>query len=220
MERRKTSGKPSVEVTPSATQSTVQPTEQLTVARDYFSKELGTVIDRRRVQVPPDAFEYLVTLLVQHLHSEVFFSKTPDGKLGENYLVQLYAEYLRGNAEVKKTALQRLGDVCLMVTGCFSDSLSRKLVDIEYYQGMGGAAYWQRAQIASKEGALFQDLSVRFKVFSGLLMEMSDRSSLNNNKDVLRIYERWLQTKSLHLKEILSEKGIPTPVEIDPKQKN
>ena len=58
----------------------------------------------------------------------------------------LYAEYAEGSPEVKRAALRRLGDVCLMVTGFFPDSLNKKIVDIDYYSDMGGAAYWQLSQ--------------------------------------------------------------------------
>jgi hypothetical protein len=186
------------------------------VARDFFSNELRAVLEKRQIKIQGDAFDYLVTLMVRFMETETFFAKTADGKLEDNYLVKLYAEYVSGSPEVRRQALKRLGDVCLMVTGFFADSLNRKMVDVDYYFGMGGAAYWHLAQYGlAGPNPMFQELSVKFKTVSNVLSEMSDRSGLQNNSDVLRIYERWLQTKSGHLKEILSEKGIQTPIVLD-----
>lgn len=193
----------------------------VTVARDFFSIKLRSVLDKRQISIQGDAFEYLVTLMVRFMETDTFFARSAEGKLEDNYLLKLYSEYVTGTPEVRRQALKRLGDVCLMVTGFFSDSLNRKLVDVGYYFGMGGAAYWHLAQqVVPGPNAMFQELSVKFKTVSNVLNEMSDRSGLQNNKDLLRIYERWLQTKSDHLKEILSEKGIQSPLLLDIKTKH
>lgn len=191
------------------------------VAREFFANELRGVLDKRQVQIQGDAFEYLVTLLTRFMESEQFFAKSTDGKLEDNYLVKIYSDCVMGTPEVRRQSLKRLGDVCLMVTGFFSDSLNTKLVDVDYYFGMGGAAYGHLArQSFAGTNTMFQELSVKFKTVSNVLNEMSDRSGLQNNKDLLRVYERWLHTKSDHLKEILSEKGIQAPIAFDLKTKH
>jgi hypothetical protein len=195
--------------------------QSVSVARDFFAKELRALLEKRQLTIQTDAFEYLVTLLTRFMEAETFFARTAEGKLENNYLVKIYSDYLQGTPEVKKQALKRLGDVCLMVTGFFADSLNRKLVDVDYYFGMGGAAYWHLSQTGfASTNPMFHELSVKFKSVSNVLNELSDRSGLQNNKDVLRLYERWLQTGSGHLKDILSEKGIQSPVFFDVKTKH
>ena len=39
---------------------------------------------------------------------------------------------------------------------------------------------------------------------------MSERSGLQSNKDVLRLYERWIVTGSERIRSVLNEKGITT----------
>lgn len=192
------------------------------VARDFFSQELRSILSKRQITIQGDAFEYLVTLMVRFMETETFFARSAEGKLEDNYLVKIYSEYLQGSPEIRKQTLKRLGDVCLMVTGFFGDSLNKKLVDVDYYFGMGGAAYWHLSQQSgfAESNSMFQELSVKFKTVANVLTEMSDRSGLQNNKDVLRVYERWLQTGSTHLKEILSEKGIQSPILFDIKTKH
>jgi hypothetical protein len=105
-----------------------------------------------------------------------------------------------------------------MVTGFFSESLKRSLVDIDYYFGMGGAAYWQLS--CAGNGVVYKELSVRFRTFSDVLGEMSERSGLQSNGDLLRLYERWLYTGNDRLKSLLSEHGIQVPVPVDTKTRH
>ncbi|MBY0370059.1 hypothetical protein K2X33_05195 [bacterium] len=193
--------------------------DSVTGAREFFASELQSVMRKQQVEAQQDSFNYLVGLLVSSIDSNTFFAQSPEGKPADHYLVSLYAEYLEGTPEVKRRALRRLGDVCLMVSGFFPDSLNRKLVDVDYYSGMGGAAYWQLAQ-AGAETELFKELSVKFRPFSEVLSEMSSRSGLQNNQDVLRLYERWLHTGSDRLKALLAEKGIGVPFRTDVKSKH
>ena len=190
--------------------------------REYFSDELKRVMEKHQLSTAQDSFHYLVDLMVRHTESEQFFAKDEEGRLKNNVLADIYGEYLQGDTQQKRIALRRLGDVCLMVTGFFPDSLNRKLIDIDYYFGMGGTAYWtlSNLQLTDLTRTLFKELSVKFKTFSEVLAEFSDRSGLQNNKDLLRIYEKWLLTGSDRLKGLLSEHGIQTPVKFDPKTRH
>jgi hypothetical protein len=190
----------------------------LVAARDFFAVELRKVLEKRKVEAQ-QSFDYLVELLTRSIESESFFGKTADGKPADHFLVGLYGEYMQGSPEVKRQTLQRLGDVCLMITGFFPDSLNRKLVDVDYYAGMGGAAYWQLS-LWQSNSPLFQELSVKFRSFSDVLSELSEKSGMQTNTDLLRVYERWLYSGSDRLKEMLAEKGIETPVRIETKTRH
>lgn len=198
----------------------VKPT-QVAVARDFFRVELSSLLAKQQVSAPAETLEYLTDLMVRFMDSEHFFVKTSTGKLEDNTLADLYAEYLQGGVEKKKVALQRLGDICLMVTGFFSDSLKRKVVDIDYYQGMGGSAYMTLSQFHLKQlSGLFKELSLKFKTYSGVISELSERSGIVSNTDLLRLYERWMHTGNERLRGLLSEHGIATPVMIETKVKH
>lgn len=189
--------------------------------RDFFSRELRSVLDKQKITLRPHSVQYLVELFFHYLKSDNFFANDPDGKLQENTLTELYAEYLQGDLNKRKTVLKRLGDICLLVTGFFSDSLSKKLVDVDYYIGMGGGAYWQLSHLPIEKNAeLFRDLSLNFVPVSNALGEVSERGGIQSNRDLLRVYERWLMTGSQHLKEKLSEHGIPAPIKTDLKRKH
>jgi len=188
-------------------------------ARQFFAQELKSVMEKRQIPIKPDAFEYLVDLMIRFLESDVFFAKNSEGKFTNNVLAEIFSQYVQGPPEVKKVALRRLGDVCMMVTGFFSDSLKRKLVDVDYYFGMGGAAYWQLS-CGSLGVPMYKELSVRFKTFADVLGEMSERNNLQSNTDLLRLYERWIYTGSHRLRDLLAEHGIPVVVPIELKTRH
>ncbi len=191
-------------------------------ARDFFADELRTALERQRVSAEPDSVHYLTDLLLHYMKSDEFFAKGADGKLENNVLAHLYAGYLQGDMVTKKASLKRLGDICLLITGLFPDSLRRKIVDIDYYFGMGGLAYGQLAhfQFSALTRTLFDELSKKFIPFSNVLGEMSEKSGLQSNRDLLRLYERWLLTGNDRLKKLLNEKGIAAPIAVDTKVKH
>lgn len=191
-------------------------------AHSFFAEELRTVMEKHQLSAQGEAFNYLVHLLVRSIESDKFFVKRPDGKLDNNFLVEIYNESLGADLNVKKAALQRLGDICLVISGFFAESLQRKLVDVGYYFGMGGTAYKQLStlQLNASMRSCYGELSDKFQPFSNVLNEMSERSGIQSNKDLLRLYERWLTTGSDRLKSVLNEHGIATPVVIDPKTKH
>jgi hypothetical protein len=192
----------------------------VSTAREFFSTELKTVMERHQIQTKYESFEYLVDLLTRFIDTEKFYARSAEGKLEENYLITLYGQYLEADAASKVIILRRLGDVCLFVTGFFADSLSRKLVDVDYYAGMGGTAYWQLSMMHPPFKPLYQELSQKFKSLSGVLEEMSERSGMQSNTNLLRLYEKWLITGSDRLKSVLASNGIPAPVKIDKNQKH
>jgi hypothetical protein len=181
--------------------------------RDYFALELKTVMEKHKLSARDTSILYLASLLSRHIESDRFFCMGPDGKLADTLLSDLYIQYLQAKTEEKKIILQRLGDICLMISGYFAESIQRKVVDLGFYFGMGGLAYRSLSTLVEENEPkeTFDELSIKFESFSNVLGEMSERSGIQSNKDVLRLYERWITTGSDRLKNILSEKGIATP---------
>ena len=180
--------------------------------RNYFADELKVVMEKHRLSALETSTLYLASLLSRHIESHNFFAVGPNGKLADNFLTDLYIQYLQAKPEEQKLVLQRLGDVCLLVSGYFSDSLRRKVVDLSFYFGMGGSAYYNLSVMSDKTETkeTFGELANKFQSFSNVLGEMSERSGLQSNKDVLRLYERWIVTGSERIRSVLNEKGITT----------
>lgn len=179
-------------------------------AREFFAHELRSAMENHGVSAKPSSFEYLVGLLVKFISSDQFFKVNPSGQYEDTLLFDLYVEYTQAPKERQLAVLQRIGDLCLVISGYFGESLQSKLVDIDYYFGMGGTAYRTLSELQNNRSSrlVFEELSGKFQPFSNVLGEMSERTGLQSNQDILRLYERWLVTGSNRLRKILSDQGI------------
>ena len=76
---------------------------------------------------------------------------------------------------------------------------------------MGGTAYKHVALHAEGEDALkptYHELSEKFGRFVDVLAEVSDQTQQKSEKDLLRLYEVWVRTKSERAAKALQEAGI------------
>jgi hypothetical protein len=108
-----------------------------------------------------------------------------------------------------------MGDFALFVAGFFVDSLSRKLVDVDYYVAMGGGAYANASRLAMSLGSreIFEDLSREFVRYMDVIAEVGERSQLTagsgmNNRGLLRLYETFVRTGSDRARRKLREAGV------------
>ena len=96
----------------------------------------------------------------------------------------------------------------------FSDILKTKLVDVDYYIAMGGSAYSSLSdamrgyRAVSRAAFLFVELTQKFTDFVDVLNEVSQRSNLSSDADVLRLYEVWSRTGSKRARTRLRSLGI------------
>ena len=116
---------------------------------------------------------------------------------------------LENDGARQRDSLREIGDVSLLISGFFSDSLRRKVVDLDYYVNIGGYAYTTLSQHeADTFSPVFAELADKFVDFVDVLSEVSERSSCSSNTDLLRLYERWLKTGSSHSGQLLVERGV------------
>ncbi|MEJ2760714.1 MAG: hypothetical protein P8126_04055, partial [Gammaproteobacteria bacterium] len=102
----------------------------------------------------------------------------------------------------------------LFIAGLYADSLSRSLVDVDYYIAMGGTAYscladsGHRSNYVKRLQEVFMELAERFTQCVDILAEVGEQSNLRNDNDVLRLYEVWLGSGSPRAAEKLQAMGI------------
>jgi hypothetical protein len=172
--------------------------------QSYFTEVVTTAIQKRKFEAPPEASQYLITLLNAYLANVNF---TLNSTLAEALMQAHQAE-----KNVKIELLKRLGDTSLYISGFFGDSLRRKIIDIDYYADIGGIAYANlAAEIESDSKAeIFRDISGRFLEYVDLLTYISQNTLVQSNQDLLRLYERYILTGSELAREQLIEKGLLT----------
>ncbi len=183
-------------------------------ARSYFRDQLATSLFKQQVCVTENAVAYLVNLLLAFMDSRRLFTPGTDG-LEIRPLAFQYADAVQADGlQQRNLALKKLGDVALFVAGIFSGSLARKLVDVDYYIAMGGAAYRDLHAIligrceAEASGGLFGELAAKFPALVDVLSEVSEESHLGQSHDVLRSYEIWLKTGSGQALKKLQRLGL------------
>ncbi len=182
-----------------------------TNVREYFHGAVTSAMANQKVEAEQDTVGYVVDLLTQYTRSDRFFEQTADGPTLQP-LAMVYAEAVSATSDqVRCQYLRRLGDVALFISGAFSESLNRKLVDVDYYVAMGGSAYDCLSQSRTRVKVLnqvFAELAAKFQDFVDVLGEITERTHLQSGTDVLRLYELWLRTGSRRAAEKLRGLGI------------
>ncbi len=179
--------------------------------QEYFYELLDGAFSKRSFRPTAETEFYLVNLLNRFMTTDAFYSRDADGKHREEALVLLLKEALEmPAAEAQRTLLRQVGDLSLYTAGFFQESLNRKLVDLEYYIEMGGHAYREVACRHDEEALrkVFEELAQRFGKLVDVLAEVSDQTMSKTERDLLRLYENWLATKSERSERLLNEAGI------------
>jgi hypothetical protein len=181
---------------------------------EYFHDSVHSALSRQQVLALPETASYLVNLLLTFLRTERLYEAGDEG-LDFRPLALRYADTLQcPGPERRARALRELGDVALFVAGVFADSLSRKLVDVDYYAAMGGSAYARLADsLQARENDrsfsdMFKELADKFIDYADVLGEVAEHPQVRSHRDALRLYERWLKTGSRRAAQRLRALGI------------
>jgi hypothetical protein len=171
---------------------------------EYFRELVESALQHQHLAARDVTAFYLVNLLTGFMHVDRADAGEDEEPLGIRFAKALQAAGMR-----QRDGLRQVGDLSLFISGFFADSLNRRLVDIDYYIQLGGSAYGSLARQGHVSfGEVFNELSEKFPAFVDVLCEVSERSALTSNCDVLRLYEKWLRTKSRRRGDLLASKGI------------
>jgi hypothetical protein len=171
---------------------------------EYFHEVVSQALSAVDLEVSEPASWYLVGLL-----GEMTRARITDEPLGVK-LAQPSADA----AERVKT-LKQVGDTSLYVAGFFAESLSRSLVDVDYYVGIGQNAYAQLARSLSAQKSLtevYEELAEKFPRFVDVLGEVRKRSDFAT-PDIGKLYEMWLRTRDEWIERKLRSLGVLVDVE-------
>jgi hypothetical protein len=179
-------------------------------ALEYFKELVEGALARQGLAAQELTAFYVVQLLASFLQRP-----SPESGDEDAPLAFRLAQALESAGSRQRASLKQIGDVSLFVSGFFSDSLNRKLVDVDYYASIGGYAY---AALSRSEtdtfSPVFAELGDNFIAFADVLSEVSERTSCASNTNLLRLYEKWLKTGSRRSGQLLVEHGVVPNVSI------
>lgn len=170
---------------------------------EYFRELVEDALAHQRVEANQLTAFYVVNMLAG------FARVNADARLDDEPLALSVVRAVESAGWQRRAWLKWVGDRSLFLSGFFADSLKQRLVEPDYYVALGGFAYGALSR--GDDGAsspIFQELAAKFVAFVDVLSEVSERSAMSSNRDVLRLYERWLRTGSARTGSLLVELGI------------
>jgi hypothetical protein len=184
---------------------------------EYFRDAVHGALDHQHVQVADQTEHYVVKLLTLFARSDALHADSP-GQATRRPLASMLADAAdAATPDARCHALQRLGDVSLFVAGFFAGSFARKLVDVDYYIGMGGRAYGSLASAVARGprrslSQVFAELAEKFQPLVDALNEIADAGPARSDQDLLRLYEIWIKTGSPRARGLLQRAGVTPAV--------
>jgi hypothetical protein len=185
--------------------------------QEFFKDSVADAMARQGVAADDHTAYYVVNLLTLFARHETLYDQGKPGPGLQPIALLLAAAAETPNREACNALLRRVGDTSLFIAGFLGDGFARKLIDIDYYIDMGGAAYGRLSDNVrgTREGrafgGVFAELAEKFRDFVDVLAEIRD-SGKAAAIDVLRLYEIWLRTGSVHARRRLMGLGVlPAP---------
>jgi len=184
----------------------------------YFQSAVASALDNQQVEADDSTIYYLVQVLSHFARAENLFNQSSDGVVLKPLAGRLAEAQHAQSTRERSQALREMGDFALFFAGFFAGYFSRRLVDVDYYIGMGGSAY----ATLYNEGAyrnqglifadIFRELSEKFADFVDIIAEVGENRDQFSSADILRLYEIWLKTGSHRVAKKLQGLGIhPVP---------
>jgi len=170
---------------------------------EYFKELVESALEHQQLATSEMTSFYVVNLLAGFVHL--------DGSPAADHepLGIRLAKALQAGGTRQRDGLRQVGDTSLFISGFFGDSLTRSLVNVDYYISLGECAYSSLARQSDERlSEVFDELAEKFSGFVDVLGEVSERTGLTSNSDLLRLYERWLRTKSRRSGDLLVKQGI------------
>ena len=173
---------------------------------EYFRELVESALTRQQLRPNELTSYYLVDLLCRFVRPDRRIPFADD--TAEPLALRLGRALESGGME-QRARLRNLGDFSLFMSGFFSDSLSRRSVDVDYYVSMGEYAYGSLSRRDEDAlGEVFAELARKFVPFMDVLSLVSEQAGVRSSVDVLRLYEKWLRTGSARDGQRLADQGI------------
>jgi hypothetical protein len=188
---------------------------------DFFEEAVVDAMKARGVSASEGARSYVVALLTDLARPGNPVERTLDRPLTLLLDEALHTPELGERFD----RLRTLGDGVLYSSGFFADHFEARGVDANYVIGIGRTAYNTAGSLIMtgstkdlcEEAArfdLFHELSERFASLVAVIAEVANAtiaSGVATSRGLVKLYERWLKTRSETLADALSSHGFIKP---------
>lgn len=183
----------------------------------YFEEVLNETLAMRGREQPDEVVQqYLLGLLADCAYEDEWVKKA----LAQP-LPFLLRDALHADAAVRFERLRRVGDGVLMVSGLYNEHLERMGLSDKYVAAFGSRAYEEASLILAGHGDswtkerdpsdILLQLATGFREVVDVLRDLSHTlvvRSAKSTADVMRLFERWVHSRSRHLGKMLASKGF------------
>ena len=184
---------------------------------DFFEEVVEDAMRSRGLKASGAATAYVVALL-----ADLAKPGSPVTGTLQKPLTFLLDEALHTPALAERfDKLRTLGDGVLYSSGFFADHFEARGVDTKYVMSIGRTAYENagsllrnRDQKEENTFDIFAELAKDFTAFVAVLSEVANATvakSVATHQGVLKLYERWLKTRSERLGDALASQGFVAP---------
>ncbi len=182
-------------------------------SNQYFHAIVGEAFQERKLETYPHVKTYIVDVLKHYLVTEnLYDQQDSSGKKTRKTLAEMLLKANQAGQKERFEQLKKLGDSSLYISGFFSDSFQRKIIDIDYYVDMGRMAYDSLAINVDEDtfSKLYKEISLKFMALVDVLSLISQRSKMMDQENILRMMDLYSKTGSSLAEENLNEKGVFT----------
>ena len=178
----------------------------------FFSELLESAIKNQKLNLSDSAKVYLIDLLSRNATNNELIGPNDKYPYADKPISIVFQQSLAEPINQRREMLKYVGDYSLYIGGYFNERLNRKIIDVGYYTCIGSQAFGNLSRIAtsSQVEALYNEMFIKFSSLMDILVEVSFDTLMTKATDVLRLYDRWIQTGSAVLERKLIEKGIIT----------
>ena len=189
---------------------------------DFFEEIVDDAMKSRGVNASEGARSYVIALL-----TDLAKPGSPVERTLERPLTLLLDEALHTPELGERfDKLRTLGDGVLYSSGFFADHFEARGVDTSYLIGIGRTAYDNAGALIRTRSSsrsleeearavdIFSELAAGFSKFVDVIGEVANAtiaSGVATSRGLVKLYERWLKTRSGKLAEALSSHGFVAP---------
>ena len=180
-------------------------------SNQYFRNIVDDAFQERKLKTYPHVKTYIVDVLKHYLFVEnLYDEQDPSGKKTRKTLAEMFLTANQSGSKVRFEKLKRLGDSSLYISGFFSDSFQRKIIDIDYYVDIGKMAYESLSNDVEEDtfSKLYKEISVQFLSLVDVLSLISQKAKMTDEENILRMMDVYAKTGSTLREETLAEKGV------------